>query len=64
MVIVTEEIMIDTNSSDIEENNQPSENGLINENYVERWNTSPFPESFYAPVENHVSLIKTDPNRL
>ena len=56
--------MIDTNSSDIEENNHTSENGIINENFVARWNTSPFPPSFYAPVENLVSLIKLDPNRL
>ena len=67
--------MIDTNSSDneesnhtnngiINESNHTSENGIINENFVASWNTSPFPPSFYAPVENLVSLIKLDPNRL
>ena len=65
MIDITEEIQ-DTNSnvSDSEGHNQLSENSqnsLINENFV-RW--TPFLESFYVPVENYVSLLKTKPNRL
>ena len=62
---VYDEIAIDPNYN--EETNNDSEtsrNGLINHNYVAQWNNSPFPPSFFPPINHQVSLIKIDPDRL
>ena len=61
----SDEIII--NSSYQEEQNQVLEatgTCLVNRNYIEPWNTTPFPDSFFPPINHNVSVIKLDPNHL
>ena len=64
-VPVSEEIIIDPSYQ--EQQNQALEASgtcLVNRNYIEPWNTTPFPDSFFPPINHNVSMIKLDPYRL
>ena len=64
-VPISEEITIDPSYQ--EEQNQALEatgTCLVNQNYIEPWNTTPFPDSFFPPINHNVSMIKLDPNHL